>query len=248
MKKCILALLLVFAFSVPAFAKSYINGIDANYPPFAYIDEKSGNPAGFDVESMDWIANTMGFTIKHMPIEWDAIIPTLLAKKIDMVCSGMTITPERATQVAFSKPYWKVYNVFVTKKESDLTVAALLTQKLKLGGQRGTNEAEKLDKDQKEKNLRYEVRLYDSAPLMIEDVLNGRIDAALMDSLPALDSISKGKPVKIAGTHGDPVLFGVAFRKDDTELQKLVNEGYKKLMADPFWKQLQQKYDVKPLE
>ncbi|GAI28878.1 unnamed protein product [marine sediment metagenome] len=30
-------------------AEKYINGIDADYPPFAYIDEK-GNPAGFDVE------------------------------------------------------------------------------------------------------------------------------------------------------------------------------------------------------
>ena len=31
-------------------------------------------------------------------------------------------------------------------------------------------------------------------------------------------------------------------RKDDKELHKLVNEGYKKLMADPYWKELQKKY------
>ncbi len=55
--------LLLGAFPVSAAEKSYVNGIDANYPPFAYIDEKSGQPAGFDVDSLNWIAKKMGFTV-----------------------------------------------------------------------------------------------------------------------------------------------------------------------------------------
>ena len=46
----------------PASAKVYINGIDANFPPFAYVD-KDGVPDGFDVKSVDWIAKEMGFTV-----------------------------------------------------------------------------------------------------------------------------------------------------------------------------------------
>ena len=249
MKRLIPILVFIFAFSAPSFAKSYVNGIDANRQPFAYIDEKSGRPAGFDVEALDWIAKNMGFEVKHVPIAWDAIIPTLLSKKLDMaLCSGMSITMERAQQVAFSNPYRKRHNVFVVKKESDLTVAAILTEKLKLGGRRGTEKTAALVKEQKEKNLRFEVRLYDSESQMIEDVISGRIHAALMDSLPAQDAVSKGKPVRIAGVHGEPMLVGVAFRKEDTELQALVNEGYRKLMADPFWNALQQKYDLKLLD
>ena len=81
----------------PALAeeKVLINGIDANYPPFAYVDQ-SGKPGGFDVDAVDWIAAKMGFKVKHMPVDWDGIIPNLLAKKIDFICSGMTITAERA--------------------------------------------------------------------------------------------------------------------------------------------------------
>ena len=76
----------------------------------------------------------------------------------------------------------------------------------------------------------------------MEDLLNGRIDAALMDSLPAEDAIAKGKDVKKAGTHGQPDEFGVALRKGDKELRRLLDEGYKQLMADPYWKELQKKY------
>ena len=63
-----------------------------------------------------------------------------------------------------------------------------------------------------------------------------------MDSAPAKDAISKGKPVKICGTFAPDDVFGVAIRKEDKELLNLVNEGYKKLMADPYWNELQAKY------
>ena len=228
--------------AMPVSAKNYVNGIDPNYPPFAYVDEKTGQPAGFDVDSMTWIAKTMGFTVTHKPIAWDGIIPALLAQQIDMVCSGMSITPERAKKVEFSAPYWKVSRVFVVHRDSDLTPQIILSKKIKLGVQRGTSEANAIKQEQQEKGYPFELRFYDSAPLAVTDLLNKRIDAALMDELPADDAISKGSAVKKAGIHGEPDGFGVAMRKEDAELHKLVNEGYRKLMADPYWKELQKKY------
>ncbi|MDO5537680.1 MAG: ABC transporter substrate-binding protein [Desulfovibrionaceae bacterium] len=244
MKKLLALALLCLTFCAsPAFAqKTYINGIDPNYPPFAYIDEKTGQPAGFDVDSMNWIASKMGFKVEHKPMAWDGIIPSLLAKQIDMIDSGMSITDKRREQVDFSEPYWQVSRVFLTRSDSKLTPEKILSTKLKLGVQRGTSEAEAIRTEQKEKGYPFELRNYDSCPLAVEDLLNGRIEAALMDSLPANDAISKGRDVKIVGTHGIPDDFGVAIRKGDAELMKLVNEGYKLLKADPYWKELQAKY------
>ena len=246
MKKILALALLALVFAAaPAFAQKtdFVNGIDPNYPPFAYVDEKTGQPAGFDVESMNWIAKKMGITITHKPMAWDGIIPALQAGQIDMVCPGMSITPERAKAVQFSKPYWQVYRVFVAPQASKLTPAEILNgKKIRLGVQRGTSEANAIKKEKQEKGYTFELRFYDSAPLAIEDLLNGRIDAALMDELPADESIAKGRAVKKIGTHGDKDDFGVAIRKDDAELAKIVNEGYKLLMADPFWKELQKKY------
>lgn len=234
--------LLMAAMPVQAAQKAYVNGIDANYPPFGYIDEKTGQPAGFDVDSMNWIAKKMGFTVTHKPIAWDGIIPALLARQIDMVCSGMSITEKRRQMAEFSNPYWTVSRVFVVGKKSPLTPKDILSTKIKLGVQRGTSEADAMQQEQKEKGYPLELRFYESAPLIVEDMINGRINAGLMDALPAQDAISKGKPVKIAGVHGTPDEFGVAMRKGDKELRRLVDEGYKLLQADPYWKELQDKY------
>ncbi len=238
---CSVLALLVAGFASTAMAKTYVNGIDANYPPFGYMDEK-GQPAGFDVESMDWIAKKMGFKVEHKPIAWDGIIPALLARQIDMICSGMSISEKRRQMVDFSNPYWTVSRVFITAKDSGLTPTAVLTKPIKLGVQRGTTEAEAIQSEQKEKGYPFELRFYESAPLIVEDLLNGRIDAGFMDALPAEDSIAKGKAVKTIGTHGKPDDFGVAIRKDDKELRGLIDEGYKLLMADPYWDELKEKY------
>ena len=243
MKK-ILLLLALFCLSLPslAHAKNYINGIDPNYPPFAYVDEKTGQPSGFDVDAMTWIAKKMGFSVTHKPMAWDGIIPALKAREIDMICSGMSITEERAKVVQFSNPYWEVSRVFVTKANSTLTPKDILSKPIKLGVQRGTSEAAALKSEQQKMGYPFTFSYYDSAPLAIEDVLNGRIEAAFMDELPADDAISKGSKVKKVGTHGKPDNFGVALRKEDTELRKLIDTGFTLLMADPYWKELRAKY------
>lgn len=244
MKKILVcAMLTAILAAVPAFAKkSFVNGIDPNYPPFAYVDEKTGQPAGFDVDAINWIAKTMGFDVTHKPMAWDGIIPALIAGQIDMVASGMSITPDRAKVVKFSDPYWTVSRVFLVAANSKLTQADILKQKIAVGVQRGTSEAYAIKKEQAEKKYPFELRFYDSAPLAVEDLLNGRIQAALMDELPANNAIATGRAVKKAGIHGTPDKFGVAMRPKDAELHKLINEGYKKLMADPYWEELQKKY------
>ena len=244
MKKCIFSFILMtfLAMGSQALAKTYVNGIDPNYPPFAYIDEKTGKAAGFDVDSMNWIAKNMGFEIDHKPMAWDGIIPALLANQIDMVCSGMSITPKRAEMVQFSDPYWQVNRVFVVPADATLTVEEILQKPIKVGVQRGTSEALALKEEKDAKGYPLELVFYDSAPLAVEDLLNGRIQAALMDELPADDAISKGRAVKKAGTHGTPDDFGVALRKGEEELRKLVDEGYQKLRQDPYWQELQKKY------
>ena len=247
LKKCIVVLmtlsLMVSTAGALFAAEKIVNGIDANFPPFAYID-KTGKAAGFDVEAMDWIAKEMGFQVEHTPIDWDGIITSLLTKKIDVIASGMSITEARAKQVNFSIPYWKIEQVLVIKNDSSLSLDDILKGGKALGAQQGTSEAKWLKEEAAKQGWNFDLRYYSSAPLAVEDVLNGRIAAAAMDDAPARDAASK-KPVKILGTFGmESEDFGYAVRKGDDELLAKVNEGLKKLMASPYWDELRQKYDL----
>lgn len=243
----VVAMVFVFIGANGALAeeKTYINGIDANFPPFAYVD-KNGVPDGFDVKSVDWIAKEMGFKVKHQPMDWDGIIPSLKAKKIDMIASGMSITDKRKEQVNFTMPYWVIAQVLVSKKDNALTVDEILSKGNKVGVQRGTTEAKWIEENLiKKAGKKFELVYYDSAPLAVEDVVNGRIAAAAMDDAPAKDAVRK-KPVRIAGQFGmDQEDFGYAVRKEDTELLNKLNEGLKRLMASPYWEELMKQFDLK---
>jgi polar amino acid transport system substrate-binding protein len=221
--------------------KVYINGIDANFPPFAYVD-KNGVPDGFDVKSIDWIAKKMGFKVKHKPMDWDGIIPSLKAKKIDMIASGMSVTDKRSEQVNFTIPYWEIAQVIVAPENCNKSVNELLSNGNKVGVQRGTTEAKWIKENLIKKGKKFVLKEYDSAPLAIEDVLNGRIVAAAMDDAPAKDAARK-KAVKIVGTFGMPSEdFAYAVRKEDKKLLSIMNEGLKRLMASPYWNELIKKY------
>jgi polar amino acid transport system substrate-binding protein len=225
--------------------KVIINGIDANFPPFAFVD-KMGKPDGFDVAVVDWIAKEYGFKVEHKPMDWDGIIPSLNAKKIDLIASGMSITDARKEQVNFSLPYWEIIQVLVAKAEPNLTPEEAMKDGNKIGVQRGTTEAKWIEDNLiKKQSKKFELVYYDSAPLAVEDVINGRIAAAAMDDAPAKDAVNKKKVVKIIGGFGMPdEKFGYAFRKEDTELLNKFNEGLKKIMASPVWEELQKKYDL----
>jgi len=222
--------------------KVYINGIDADYPPFTYIDEK-GNPAGFDVECLNWIAQEMGFEVKHQPTAWDGIVSSLLAEKIDLVYSGMSITEERKQKVDFTESYWEINQALCVREDSDLNIIAALSGNYTVGSERGSMESVWLVDQLIKPGIlgKDKLKLYESFSLAIKDLLNGRIDSAWMPDVTIKDAIRKGQPIKIVGIIKGTE-YGVAVRKEDQELKALLNEGIAKLKRSPKWDELVAKY------
>jgi len=224
--------------------KTYTNGIDADYPPFAYIDEK-GDPAGFDVECLNWIADEMGFEVKHQPTAWDGIVSSLLAGKIDMIYSGMSITAERLEKVDFSIPYWEINQSLCVREDSDLNIiAALCGDKYVVGSQRGCTAAMWIEDNLVKTGIlaKDNLKLYEGFSLAVKDLVNGRTDSAMMDDVMVEDAIRKGQPVKIVGVIKTGEAYGIAVRKEDTELKAILNEGVKKLKKSSKWDELIIKY------
>ena len=69
------------------------------------LKNTDGELVGFEVDVATQLAKDLGVQLELVEFAWNAIIPALLDKKIDIIVSGMVITPQRALQVNFSQPY-----------------------------------------------------------------------------------------------------------------------------------------------
>lgn len=230
--------------SMQAIGPTYVVGVDGEYPPYSYLD-KDGNYLGLDVESVRWIAEKMGFEVEIKAMAWDGIIPALNAGKIDMVYSGMTITEERKEMVSFSIPYQTINQTFAVHDESVVTLEDILAGNAVIGAQRGTTGAFWVDDNLIETGLMPEenLKLYDNFPLVVTDLQNKRIDASIYDKPPHVNAIAE-KPLHIIGEIYTGEDYGVAIRKEDTELLATMNEGLTLLMNDPYWDELLVKYEM----
>jgi polar amino acid transport system substrate-binding protein len=182
----------------------------------------------------------MGFEVKHQPTAWDGIVSSLLAKKIDMVYSGMTINEERLKKVDFSIPYWIINQALCVREDSDLNIIAALSGNYTVGSQRGCTAAEWIEKHLVKTGIlpKDNLKLYEGFSLAVKDLVNGRIDSAMMDDVMVEDAIRKGQPVKIVGTIKTGEEYGVAVRKEDKELKALLDEGITKLKKSAKWDEL----------
>lgn len=95
-------------------------GTAANMPPLNMLD-KSGVPMGLDVDLARYIAGAMGVELSLVVKPFPDLLPALHAGEVDMVISGLTITPERNLKVDFVGPYHISGKALLTKFKSLVT-------------------------------------------------------------------------------------------------------------------------------
>jgi polar amino acid transport system substrate-binding protein len=221
-----------------------VNGYDAaSFEPFAYVDS-TGVVQGFDVDCVNWIIEKAGRQVSHQPFAWESIVELLQNKNINMIASGLSITAERAEKVAFTKPYWTIKQVVLVGKNSPLTLEDVLTGGKKIGIQLGTSDLQSMEDANGKDGRNYEIVGYPSPDLAAEDVVNGRLDAVVMNDDRGY-AILQTLDVKFLGYAGIPDEdFGYAVNKDDAELLEILNNGIDAIKADPIWDELVKKYNL----
>jgi polar amino acid transport system substrate-binding protein len=75
-----------------------------SFVPWAMRD-KQGQWVGFEIDVMTKLTKDMGVQADLIPIAFDAIIPSLIANKFDVIIGGLTITAVRQEQIDFTVPY-----------------------------------------------------------------------------------------------------------------------------------------------
>jgi polar amino acid transport system substrate-binding protein len=91
-----------------------IVGTMGNMPPLN-MTAKDGEIFGLEPDLAKLFAKAMGVEIKFVTKPFHQLLPALQNGEVDMVLSGMTITPERNRKVAFVGPYFISGKAFLTK-------------------------------------------------------------------------------------------------------------------------------------
>ena len=226
----------------------YVVGIDAEYPPYAYINE-TGVAVGFDVESIQWIAEQKGFEVEIQPTAWDGIVPALQAGKIDMIYAGLSITQKRMDKIAFSDPYWEIDLAVAAQAGDDVTMDQFNAGDVVIGVQRGCSSDEWLEMhfgtDKYNQMFKDgQIKLFDSFPMSMVALGNGQVEAVIFDDAGIDEYISGNDKLVKIGTTDVGEQFAIGVRKDDTELLAILNEGLEELMASDKWTELKEKYNL----
>jgi lysine-arginine-ornithine-binding protein len=245
-------LLLAFTVASAESAQAIKLGMECDYQPFQYKDS-SGKLVGWEVDLAQELFKRMNIPYDTVCMEWDGLLPALLAGKIDAIMSALSITAERQEKVDFSIPYRDSTGRFVARKGSgiqpfrpDGTPNPEGLKGKTVGAQRATT----YDRYLKAKFPDVKVNLYAADSEMLLDLQAGRVDCVLHGPIKLSANfleLPQGKDYEFTGPELiEPSFFGVgtgiAIRKGNPELLNKINVAFRSTFEDGTFKQLNLKY------
>jgi polar amino acid transport system substrate-binding protein len=221
-------------------------GCEAAYVPFTYRQE--GKIVGYDVELAELFCKALGVKANFIDTAWAGVIPSLYAKKFDVIMSSMSYTKERLERVAFTIPYAEASQALLIragdvgriKAPADLSGRTIA---VKLGSP-GQILQERINATLKSSGGGFkELRTFDDHPSAYVALAQNRVDGVL-NTLPTLAMVLKDAPGKYAIVKGMGAdnWAGIAARKEDTEIVTFLNGELARLKADGTLYKLQEKW------
>lgn len=221
-----------------------IMGTNATFQPFEYVDENGivGDFDGIDVAIALRIAENAGKTLEVADQDFNGLISSVSTGKVDMVLAGLTVTEERAKNVDFSEPYYVASQVMVVSPDNkDITCAEDLKKGKKVGvvigytGDLTVTDTLKIDDNN--------IQRGDTALAIIQDVKNGRLDAAVVDSYTGIALADKlGLSIVEDPEVFETEEYAIAVKKGNTKLLKTINETLEEMKENGEIDELTKKY------
>lgn len=217
--------------------------VDVPYEPFAW-QQPDGELAGFEIELGNAVCAEMNLNCSWVVQAWDGIIPGLLSRRYDVIFSSMSITEERARSVLFSEPYYTTPSGWFTPEDSSINPDNRATlEGQRVGVQRGTIQDDYVTQELGDV---VQVRRYATADDIVADLRGGRIDAIVLDFPVGEETIlSLGGFKSVGETFVPPMAgpgVGAAFRRNDTELSEIFNEGLRRVKENGTYKTIMDKF------
>lgn len=221
---------------------------NAEFPPFEYMSE--GKPVGVDMDIAKAIADELGVKLTIENVKFDTIISSVQSGKASMGAAGITVTDERKESVDFSISYTTSTQYVILP--ADVEFANITSLKgMKIGVQLGTtgdfimSDEVKGYKDDDGKDVKgllqdtgAEVIPYNNANLAAEALKSGKIQAVVIDKLPA-ELIAKNsgetlKAIELVYEDGSNTAeeYAICVAKGNDTLLEVVNKVIKNLIDE----------------
>ena len=207
------------------------------FPPFEFKG-KGGELQGFSIDLMNALATAAKFKVDFQSLPFDGIIPALAAKTVDAAISSITITQERAKTISFSRPYFKAGLAIAIRADNQNITGFDSLKNKRIAVQIGTTGAAKA------KSIPgVQIRSFDSAPLALQELVNGNADAVINDAPVTLYAINTGnlQGIKIVQQLLTEEFYGIATAKNSPYLA-LINDGLDRVLKNGTYSQIYQKW------
>lgn len=222
-------------------------GVDASYAPFE-SKAPDGKLIGFDIDLGNEICKRLHAKCVWVESDFDGMIPALKAKKFDGILSSMSITPQRAAQIAFSSKLFNTPTRLVAKKGSTLLPTPASLKGKSVGVEQGTIQETYAKAYWAPAGAN--VVSYQNQDQVYADLQSGRLDATLQDAVQAdigflktprgADYTFVGKDIDDEKTLGTGA--GIGMRKEDADLVKKVDTAIAAMIKDGTYKKIESKY------
>ncbi|QNP60843.1 lysine/arginine/ornithine ABC transporter substrate-binding protein [Paenacidovorax monticola] len=245
MRKSLIALAMAVV-AGSALAADLRVGLNPAYEPFEY-KSPTGEVIGFDVDIAKALCEQIQRKCVFVESEWDSIIPALQAKKFDVIISSMSMTPERARVVDFTKRYYKTPSAIVVKKSVKYDGPASL-KGMKIGVLKASTQEKWALGELKPAGVT--VVPYQSQDQVYLDLQAGRLDGTVADKVEVNGGFLRKPEGKDYGYVGhdqyEPKYYGegigIAMRKGQADLKKQLNDAIDAIRKNGTYDKIAKKY------
>ncbi len=209
---------------------------NAAFPPYESTDD-NGNFVGIDIDVAAAIADKLGLELQVDDMDFDAALLAAQNGKSDMVMAGVTVTEDRQLVMDFSDSYATGIQSIIVKEDSDIATPDDLADKM-IGTQRGTTGYIYCSDDFGDEH----VTPYDDGLTAVQALVNGQVDAVVIDNAPAKEFVEANPGLKILDTAYAEEDYAIGVAKGNTAMLDAINGALEELKNDGTLQAIVDKY------
>jgi polar amino acid transport system substrate-binding protein len=231
-------------------------GSDIAYAPIEFLDEKTNQPVGLDVDLANAMADALGVKAKFNNGAFDGLLPALDAKRYDAIMTAMTASASRKQTVDFVEYFNAGSGIIVSKNNPKAIKTADDLCGKKVAVQEGTTQVDFIigtvdapgGQDKKCKDAGkggIEMLKFPTDPDAVQALVAGQADAEMADFPVAAYSAqqSAGK-LEVVPNQIEPAPYGIALRKTSKPLNEALTKAFAEIKKNGKYDEILKKWNL----